>query len=102
MSRLEHQITDIMNVMYDSINNDNFDSISDYTNRVSDVVDNDYDRDDKDNDDMPYDKDNDHTPDDNDNDQMPNKYTNDNEMAITEVKYDRNMTNDELRDVCIK
>ena len=30
MSRLEHQITDIMNAMYDSINNDNFDSISDY------------------------------------------------------------------------
>ena len=34
MSRLEHQITDIMNAMYDSINNDNFDSISDYTDRV--------------------------------------------------------------------
>ena len=29
MSRLEHQITDIMNAMYDSITNDNFDSISD-------------------------------------------------------------------------
>ena len=27
MSRLEHQIIDIMNTMYDSINNDNFDSI---------------------------------------------------------------------------
>ena len=34
MSRLEHHITDIMNAMYDSINNDNFDSISDYTDRV--------------------------------------------------------------------
>ena len=54
MSRLEHQITDIMNAMYDSVNNDNFDSISDYTDRVSGAVDNDYDRDDKDNDDMPY------------------------------------------------
>ena len=53
MSRLEHQITDIMNAMYDSINNDNFDCISDYTDRVSGAVDNDYDRDDKDNDDMP-------------------------------------------------
>ena len=53
MSRLEHQITDIMNAMYDFINNDNFDSISDYTDRVSGAVDNDYDRDDKDNDDMP-------------------------------------------------
>ena len=129
MSRLEHQITDIMNTMYDSINNDNFDSVSDYTDRVSGAVDNDYDRDDKDNDDMPYDKDNDDmpydkdnddmpydkdnddmpydkdnddTPDDNDNDQMPDKYANDNDTAITEVKYDRNMTNDELKDVGTK
>ena len=102
MSRLEHQITDIMNAMSDSINNDNFDSISDYTDRVSGAVDNDYDRDDKDNDDMPYDKDNDDIPDDNDNEQMPNKYANDKEMAITEAKYDRNMTNDELKDVGTK
>ena len=111
MSRLEHQITDIMNAMYDSVNNDNFDSVLDYTDRVSGVVDNDYDRDDKDNDDMPYDKDNDDMPynkdnddmpDDSDNDQMPDKYANDNEMAITEVKYDRNMTNDELKDVGTK
>ena len=129
MSRLEQQITDIMNAMYDSINNDNFDSISDYTDRVSGVVDNDCDRDDKDSDDMPYDKDNDDmpydkdnddmpydkdnddmphdkdnddTPDDNDSEQMPNKYANDKETAITEVKYDRNMTNDELKDVGIK
>ena len=125
MNRLKHQITDIMNAMYDSVNNDNFDSVSEYTDRVSGVVDNDYDRDDKDNDDMPYDKDNDDmpydkdkdgmsydkdnddmpydkdndTPDDNDDDQMPDKYANDNETAITEVKYDRNMTNDELKDV---
>ena len=79
--------------MYDSINNDNFDSVSEYTDRVSGAVDNDYDRDDKDNDDMPYDK---------DNDQMPDKYANDNETAITKVKYDRNMTNDELEDVGTK
>ena len=91
MSRLEHQITDIMNVMYDSITNDNFDSISDYTDRVSGVVDNDYDR--NDNDEMPYD---------NDNDQMPYEYDNDNDTAITEVKNDRNMTNDELKDVGTK
>ena len=52
MSRLEHQITDIMNDMYDSINNDNFDSVSDYTDRVLGAVDNDYDRDGKENDDM--------------------------------------------------
>ena len=43
MSRLEHQTNDIMNAKYDSVNNDNFDSISDYTDRVSGVVDNDYD-----------------------------------------------------------
>ena len=129
MSRLEHQTTDIMHAMYDSINNDNFDSVSDYIDRVSGAVDNDYDRDDKDNDDMPYDKDNngipydkdnddmpydkdnddmpydkdnDDMPDDNDNNQMLDKYANDNEMAITEVKYDRNMTNDELKDVGTK
>ena len=100
MSRLEHQITDIMNGMYDSVNNDNFDSVSDYTDRVSGAVDNDYDRDDKDNDDMPYDKDNDDMPYDkdtddmpydNDNDQMSNEYANDSETAINEAKYDRNM-----------
>ena len=90
MSRLEHQITDIMNEMYDSITNDNFDSILDYTDRVSGVVDNDYDR--NDNDEMPYDNDNDQMP--YDNDQMPYKYDNDNDTAITEVKNDRNMTND--------
>ena len=102
MSRLEHQITDIMNAMYDSINNDNFDSISDYTDRVSGAVDNDYDRDDKDNDDMPYDKDNDDMPDDNDNDKMPDKYANNNETATIKVKYDRYMTNDELKDIGTK
>ena len=50
MSRLEHQITDIMNAMYDSATNDNFDSISDDTDRVSGAVDNDYDNKDNDND----------------------------------------------------
>ena len=100
MSRLEHQITDIMNETYDSVTNDNFDSISDYTDRVSGVVDNDYDR--NDNDEMPYDTDNDEMPYDNDNDQMPYKYDNDNDTAITEVKNDINMTNDELKDVGIK
>ena len=129
MSRLEQQSTDIMNAMYDSVNNDNFDSVSDDTDKVSGAVDNDYDRDDKDNDEMPYDKDNDDTsydkdndempydkdnddmpydkdnddmPDDSDNVQMPTKYANDYEMAIDEVKYDRNMTNDEFKDVGTK
>ena len=98
MSRLEHQITDIMNEMYDSVTNDNFDSVSDYTDRVSGAVENDYDR----NDEMPYDNDNDEMPYDNDNDQMPYEYDNDNDTDITEVKNDRNMTNDELKDVGMK
>ena len=111
MSRLEQQTINIINAMYDSINNDNFGSISDYTDRVSGAVDNDYDRDDKDNDDMPYDKDNDDMPydkdnydmpDENENKQMPDNYANGNEAAMTEVKYDRNMTNDELKDVGTK
>ena len=55
MSRLEHQITDIMNVMYDSMTNDNFDRVSDYIDRVSGAVDNDYDKTDTDNVQMPYD-----------------------------------------------
>ena len=42
---------------------------------------------------MPYD---------NDNDQMPYEYDNDNDTATTEMKYDRNMTNDELKDVGTK
>ena len=56
---------------------------------------------DNDNDQMPYDNDNDQMPydNDNDNDQMPYKYDNDNDTATTEMKYDRNMTNDELKDV---
>ena len=59
MNRLEHQASDIMKAMYDSINNDNFDSVSGDTDRVSDVVDNDYDANDYDKDEhvMPYDKD---------------------------------------------
>ena len=91
MSRLEHKTTDIMNAMYDSVTNDNFDRVSDDTDRVSGVVDNDYDKDD--NDQMPYD---------NDKDQMPYDNDNDNDTATGEMKYDRNMTNDELKDVGIK
>ena len=120
MSRLEHQITDIMNTMYNSINNDNFDSISGDTDRVSGAADNDYDKIDKDRDEMPYDKDkhempydkdnddvpydsnNKNMPDDSDNDQMPTKYANDYETALDKVKYDENMTNDEPKDVGTK
>ena len=118
MSRLEHQITDIMNAMYDSITNDDFDSVSDYTDRVSGVVDNDTDRNDKvempydndkdempyDNDknEMPYDNDKDEMPYDSDDNQMPYEYDNDNDTTITEVKNDRNMTNDDLKYVGTK
>ena len=51
---------------------------------------------------MPYDNDNDQMPYDNDNDQMPYEYDNDNDTATTEMKYDRNMANDELKDVGTK
>ena len=64
MSRLEHQASIIMKAMYDSVNNDNFDNISGDIDRVSGVVDNDYDANDydanahdKDEHVMPYDKD---------------------------------------------
>ena len=113
MSILEHQISNIMKAMYDSINNDNFDSISGDIDRVSGAVDNDYDRNDndkdehvmpydKDTEDVPYDSDNENTPDDNDNDQMPTKYANDYETASDQVKYDENMTNNEPKDVGMK
>ena len=120
MSRLEHQITDIMNAMYNSINNDNFDSVSGDTDRVSGAVDNDYDKNDKDRDEMPYDKDkhempydkdndnvphdsdNENMPDDSDNDQMLTKYANDYETASDKAKYDENMTNDEPKEVGTK
>ena len=110
MSTLEQQANDIMKAMYNSINNDNFDSISDDTDRVSGVVDNDYDANDydkdeyvmpydKDTEDMPYDSDNENTSDDNDNDKMPNKRANDYETVSDKVKYDENMKDDELNDI---
>ena len=83
MSRLEHQTTDIMNVMYDSVTNDNFDRVSDDIDRVSGAVDNNYDKTDTDNEQMPYDNDN------------------DNDTATGEMKYERNVTN-ELKDVGMK
>ena len=92
MSRLEHQTTDIMNVMYDSVNNDNFDRVSGDIDRVSGVVDNDYDKTDTDDEQMPYDT---------DNEQMPYDNDNDNDTATDEMKHERNMTN-ELKDVGMK
>ena len=118
MSRLEHQTTNIMNEMYDSVINDDFDNISDYTDRVSGTVNNDTDRNDKDEmpydndkdempydndkDEMPYDNDKDEMPYDNDKDEMPYEYDNDDDTAITEMKNDRNMTNDDLKYVGTK
>ena len=110
MSRLEHQASDTMKAMYDSVNNDNFDSISGDIDRVLGVVDNDYDANDYDKDEhvmpydkdehvMPYDSDNENTLDDNDNDQMPAKYANDYETVSDNVKYDENMKNYEPNDV---
>ena len=87
MRRLEQQTSDILDVMYDSVTNHNFDRVSDDIDRVSDdinrvsgVVDNDSDKTDTDNIQMPYDNDN------------------DNDTATGEMKYERNMTN-ELKDV---
>ena len=92
MSRLEHQTTDIMNVMYDSVTNHNFDRVSDDIDRVSGAVDNNYDKTDTDNEQTPYDT---------DNEQMHYDYDNDNDTATEEMKQDRNMTN-ELKDVGMK
>ena len=69
MRRLEQQTTEILDVMYDSVTNQNFD-------RVSDDVDNDSDKIDTDNIQMPYDNDN----------------------VTSQMKGERNMTN-ELKDI---
>ena len=119
MSRLEHQASIIMKAMYDSVNNDNFDSVSGDIDRVSGAVDTDYDAKDYDKDEhvmpydkdehvmpydkdeqvMPYDSDNGNMLDDNDDDQMPAKYANDYETVSDKAKYDKNMKNYELNDV---
>ena len=110
MSRLEHQASVIMKAMYDSVNNDNFDSISGDIDRVTGVVDNDYDANDYDKDEhvmpydkdehvMPYDSDNENMLDDNDYDQMPTKYANDYETVSDKAKYDENTKTYEPNDV---
>ena len=114
--------------MYDSVNNDNFDSVSGDTDRVSGAVDNDYDANDydkdeyvmpydkdehvmpydkdehvmpydKDEQEMPHDSDNKSTLDDNENDQMPTKYANDYETVSDKAKHDENMKSYEQNDV---
>ena len=106
MSELEQQASSIMKIIYDSINNEHSDSVSGDLDRVSDVVDSDYDvnNSDKDENEMPYDKDeyvtpnkkekyetphdsdNEYMSDDNDDDQMPVKDDNDSETVTDEMK----------------
>ena len=74
MRRLEQQTSEIIDVMYDSVTNQNFDRVSYDVDRVSGVVDNDSDKIDTDNIQMPYDTDNDN--------------------ATGKMKYERNMTNE--------
>ena len=128
MSRLEQQASIIMKAMYDSINNDYFDSVSGDIDRVSGAVDNDYDANDYDKDEhempydkdknvmpydkdehampydkeeheMPHDSDNEYMLDDNDDDQMPAKYDNDYETVTEKMKHDENMKSYEQIDV---
>ena len=58
MRRLEQQTSEILDVMYDSVTNQNFDRVSDDVDSISGVVDNDSDKIDTDNTRMPYDNDN--------------------------------------------
>ena len=128
MSGLEQQASIIMKAMYDSVNNDHFDSLSGDIDRVSGVVDSDYDANDYDKDEhvmpydknehvmpydknehvmpydkeeheMPHDSDNEYMPDDNDDDQMPAKYDNDYETVTDKMKYDENTKSYEQIDV---
>ena len=107
MSRLKHQASDIMKAMYDSVNNDNFDSVSGDIDRVSGAVDNDYDTNDYDKDEhvmtyekdehvmpydkdehvMPYDKDEHVMPYDKDTEDMP--YDSDNENMLDDNDNDQ-------------
>ena len=80
MRRLEQQTSEIVDIMYDSVTNQNFDRVSDNVNRVSGVVDNNFDKIDTDNIQMPYD--------------------NDNDTTTGNMKYEQNMT-DELNDTDI-
>ena len=61
MTLLEQQASEILEVMYDSMTKQNFNSISDDVYRVSDAVDNDIDKIDTDSIKLPYDNDNDIT-----------------------------------------
>ena len=75
MRRLEQQTSEILDVMYDSVTNQNFDRVLDDVDSISGAVDNDSDKIDIENIQMPYD---------NDNIQMP--YDKDN--ATGQMKYE--------------
>ena len=78
MGILEQQTTEILNVMYDSVTNQDFDRVSDDVDSISGAVDNNSDKIDTDYIRMPYD--------------------NDNDNATGQMKSEQNMTN-ELKDV---
>ena len=80
MRRLEQQTSEILDIMYDSVTNQNFDRVSDDVDRVSGAVDKNFDKIDTDNIQMPYD--------------------NDNDITTGNMKYEQNMT-DELKDTDI-
>ena len=77
MRKLEQQTSEILDVMYDSVTNQNFDRVSDDVDRVSGAVDNDFDNIDTDHIQMPY--------------------NNDKETTTGNMKHERNMT-DESKD----
>ena len=58
MGRLEQQTAEILNVMYDSVTNQDFDRVSDDVDSISGAVDNDFDKINTDNIQMPYDNNN--------------------------------------------
>ena len=80
MRKLEQQTSEILDVIYDSVTNQNFDRVSDDVDRLSGAVDKDFDKTGTDHIQMPYD--------------------NDNDTTMSNMKYEQNMT-DELKDTDI-
>ena len=74
MRRLEQQTTEILDLMYDSVTNQNFDRVSDDVDSVSGVVDNDSDK--------------------IDTDYIQMLYANDSENATGQMKGEGSMTNE--------
>ena len=104
MSELEQQASSIMKTMYDSINNEHSGSVSGDLDRVSDVVDSDYDVNDydKDENEMPYDKDENEMPYDKDEYVTPNKkrkyempYDSDNQYMTDDNDDDKMLVKDD-------